>query len=236
MSPTADDYARIFEAERQVRYDVIDAIEAREAFALDRQRLEDAARVLACPFKAHAPNWQHGRVLYALLRGYLAARASTEPVHVVDVGTAKGFSALCMQWALNDSRSVGDVTSVDVLDPEAAVRRNTVAELGGYLTLRQTLDPWPDAAAIRFLKATGESAIRAMSRVHFCYLDGKHTFDAVSEEIALLLQRQEPGDVVVFDDVQIDGVARAVKAAAGYVRTCYEILPHRRFAIGVRRG
>ena len=234
--PTAADYARIFEAERQVAYPVVDDWEQRMGYALDRQKLEDAARVLACPFKNKPPNWQHGRVLYAAARKYLATAPS--PVTLVDVGTAKGFSALCLLWALQDAGRDGSVTSVDVLDPHARVRRNTVAELDGYQTLVETLAPWPEAQAMKFLCATGEVALRKLTRVHVCYLDGKHSFEAVSIEAKLLAERQAPGDLVIFDDVQIDGVARAVASVAKlfYTLEYLEVLPTRRYAIGVRRG
>ena len=235
-APTAADYARIFEAECRVRYPAVEDFEVRMGFALDRERLEDAARVLACPFKANPPNWQHGRVLYALLRRYVADHATERPVRVVDVGTAKGFSALCLQWALNDAGVTGQVTSVDVIEPAAAVRRNTVAELDGYLSLSKTLAPWPESAAIRFEWSTSAVVLRRFTRVHVCYLDGKHTYDAVASDIQLLADRQEPGDVVMWDDVQIDGVARAVAGAAAYTVEYLDILPHRRYAIGVKRG
>ena len=56
--------------------------------------VEAAARVLACPLKANPPNWQHGRVLYAGYRAYLAGLQRR--VLLLDIGTAKGFSAAAM--------------------------------------------------------------------------------------------------------------------------------------------
>ena len=49
-------------------YPVVDEFEQRMGFAVDRERLEDAAGVLACLLKKNPPKWQHGRVLYALAR------------------------------------------------------------------------------------------------------------------------------------------------------------------------
>jgi hypothetical protein len=194
--PTVADYDRIFEAERLNEYPMVDAFEQRMGFALDRQRLEDAARVLACPLKDNPPNWQHGRVLYALTVG--RGRSVAEPLNMLDIGTAKSFSALCLLWgrgAAPDGVWVGSggVTSVDVLDPLARVRRNTVAEVG------------------------------------------KHEESVVREEGRLLADRQEPGDVVMFDDVQIPGVAKAVAGLKGYEFEYLEVKPERKYAIGVRR-
>lgn len=227
-------YQAAFEKERAQSYPMVDAFEARMRYALDRQKLEEAARVLACPLKANPPNWQHGRVIYAVTRAYLEGQPG--PVHLLDIGTAKGFSALCLQWALTDSGLAGDVVSVDVIDPEARVERNTVAECDGLKTLAEILEPWPEARAITFVKATGQSWLTTHTpRVHVAFVDGKHTYDAVSWEGALLATRQQAGDRVIFDDVHIPGIAEAMAELKSYAFDTLAILPHRKYAIGRRR-
>ena len=203
---------------------------------MDRDRLENAAKVLACPVKTNAPNWQHGRILYALTRQYLASHPGF--VQCLDIGTAKGFSALVMRWAIVDAgNDEGQVLSVDVLDPLARVRRNTVAEVDGLKTLEETLAPWPEAERIWFRQNTGVDGLKVLTRVHVAFVDGKHSFAAVSEEVALLAARQQPGDRVMFDDAQIEGVAKAVHAASSfYDITPFALLPHRSYLLGVRRG
>lgn len=150
---TRSDYDVAFEAELGEVYPVVDALELRHGYGLVRDRLDAAARVLACPVKTNPPNWQHGRVIYAVTRAYL--EGATHDVTLVDVGTAKGFSALCLLWAMQDAGCRGRVISVDVIDPMARVRRNTVAEVDGYRTLAETLAPWPESQAIEFRQQTG---------------------------------------------------------------------------------
>lgn len=231
----ADDFARVFEAERLNDYPAIEAFVERCGYALDRGRLEMAARVLCSPYKAAPPNWQHGRVLYAWAREYFAAHEG--PFTCLDIGTAKGFSALCVLWALEASGRSGSITSVDVMPPEARVRRGTIAEVEGLLTLRETLTPWPETQAITFLESTGIDWLqRHHGRVHFAFVDGKHTRDAVFQEGRLLAKRQEPGDRVVFDDIQMAGVRDAVAQLGAY----YEVepltaKPGRTYALAVRR-
>jgi prepilin-type processing-associated H-X9-DG protein len=233
--PTAEEYARIFAEECARTYPVIDALEVECGYAIDRDRLEDMARVLACPMKANAPNWQHGRVLYAVVRRYLAGK--TEPVTVLDIGTAKGFSALCLQMALNDAGALGAVVSVDVIDPDGRVRRNTVAEVDGPLTLAETLAPWPMAGAVTFLCSSGvEWLDRHPGRVHVAFVDGKHSGPVVHKEGLLLAQRQNAGDIVVFDDVHIPGVRLAVDTLEPfYAVRQIDVMPHRSYAIAVRQ-
>jgi hypothetical protein len=235
---TAEDYERIFALERRHEYPTVDALEQRLGYAIDRARLEGAARVLACPMKAGAPSWQHGRVIYAVAR----ARLGNGPSGCwtfLDIGSAKGFSALCLQWALMDHAGgslTAGVTSVDVLPPGARVRRNTVAEVDGLRTLEEILAPWPEASMIRFEQSTGVAWLRRnWKQIEIAFVDGKHTGDVVYEEGQLLAERQESGDIVIFDDCQVPGVSAAVRKLTAYEVEYLEVLPTRKYGIGVRK-
>lgn len=226
-----EEYQSAFERERAVEYPELDAVERRLRHSADRAKLEEAARVLACPVKKNPPNWQHGRLLYAALcwriRSSGMERSRPSALLVLDIGTAKGFSALCMEWACYDTGREGEVAgwllndwnvvSVDVIDPLARVPRNTVAEVDGLKTLAETLEPWPEARRITFLQSTGVDWLkRCGQRVHFAFIDGKHHYDAVQTELRLLARVQRPGDMVVLDDLQIPGVRKALYEARGF--------------------
>jgi predicted O-methyltransferase YrrM len=233
LSATLADYERIFEAERSVEYPVVDEIERRFGYKCNREKIESAARILACPLKAHSPNWQHGRVLYALASDRLESAAHDSYV-LLDIGTAKGYSALCLRWSLG--LDPGIVYSVDVLDPHARVRRNSVFELDGYKTVPEFLAQWPEAGDIRFEQSTGIYWLqRHHERIHVAFVDGKHTGMVVSEEGHLLADRQQPGDVVMFDDVQLPDVGAAVRRLDAYKLEYVQVRPERMYAIGVRR-
>jgi hypothetical protein len=90
---------------------------------------------------------------------------------------------------------------------------------------------------IEFLCRTGIEWLRlGQARIHFAYVDGKHTFATVNEEAHLLAKRQQPGDIAVFDDVQIEGVAKALKAASKlYDFQTITLSDLRAYAVGVRR-
>jgi predicted O-methyltransferase YrrM len=230
-----DRYREAFAKEADRVYPPIDAIEAEYEHAIDRERLLDAARVLACPVKAHAPCWQHGRLLYAVLRSYVANRVG--PFNVLDIGTAKGFSALMMRWALDDSGVDGAVTTLDVLDPKARVRRNSVIELNGYKTLAEFLTPYSGGYRITCRQSTGvDYLLTHGDRIHFAFVDGKHTGEVVAQEARLLSKVQLAGDVIVFDDVHLADVRAAVETVGDrYALRYLEVLPHRHYAIGVRQ-
>lgn len=232
---TVDDYRAVFNAELERDYPMIDALEKDAGYALGNERYLTAAWYLACPLKVNPPNWQHGRVLYALTRKYLAD--CTGPVELLDIGTAKGYSALCLLWALQDSGVHGRVTSVDVLDPLGEERRNTVAECDGPKTLAEILAPWPETKAIDFLQSTGRKWLTENPRrINVAFVDGKHSYDAVSWEGALLAERQQAGDLVIFDDVQLSDVSMAVMGLSSYTVTYVDVIPkHRAYAIARRK-
>lgn len=234
MTPSATDYQRAFDVERSQHYHAIDVIESAAGFYLSLDKLESAARVLACPVKRHPPCWQHGRVIYSFYRQYLAT--CQQRVLMLDIGTAKGFSALCAQWALMDSWVDGTVVSVDVIDPRSRESRNTVAEVGTPKTLTELLDPWPEAGAIKFLQSTGVDWLKKYGgRIDLAFVDGKHTGAVVEQEGRLLAGRQEPGDLVIFDDVHLPDVLTAVRSLRAYRTEIVPVLPLRAYAIARRR-
>lgn len=234
---TKQDYDRAFEKERSQVYPDINATEAVYGFSVDRDRLENAARVLACPVKKNPPCWQHGRVIYSVLRRYIKDNQPREVVGL-DIGTAKGFSALCAVWAAQDAGVPVLVHSVDVIDPAARVSRNTVAEVDGLKTLYEIVAPWSESRAIRFQHARADTwlALRR-ERLNFAFVDGKHTYDAVSAELGYLKLLQQPGDVVICDDVHLAGVRSAVdRFASSYSIKTVHPLVNRAYAILEKKG
>jgi hypothetical protein len=234
----ADTYERIFALERSVDYPMVTAFEERMGFAVDRERLEAAARVLCCPYKAAAPHWQHGRVLYAATRRYLTDHPELAQIRTLDVGTAKGYSALCVRWAVEDAGVEAQSVSVDVMPPDHRVRRGTIAEVDGLKTLAEILAPWPEASRITFVESTGIDWLERQPniRIHVAFVDGKHTGFVVRREGVLLAQRQQPGDLCIFDDVHIGDVSAAVTSLHhDYTLAYLQPLPKRAYAIGVRR-
>lgn len=233
---TAADYALRFDEARKLPSPEVDAFERAAGYAIDLERLEAVARVLACPVKVNLPSWQHGRVIYAATRRYLRA-SGLDAAQCLDIGTAKGFSALCLLWAVMDAGVAPSIDSVDVIDPNERTSRNTVAEVDGAKTLYEILEPWPEHDAIRFWKMTGRQWLtRNTGRVHVAFVDGKHSYEEVSWEAALLAQRQRPGDVVIFDDLQIPKVAQAVREVRGYAFELVQSAGGRTYAVAVKEG
>lgn len=231
---TVDRYAEAFAQARALSYPALDALEARLGYAVNREWLDEAGRVLCCPIKKSPPHWQHGRLLYAVVRDYLRTRAGA--FTALDIGTAKGFSALCVRKGFLDAVADVQLTSVDVMPPTARCYRNTVAELDGLKTLDEILAPWPEAGDITFVESTGIDWLQGhQDRIHVAFVDGKHTGEAVRQEGKLLARRQQPGDVAIFDDCQMPQVSPAVASLGEWYRIEYVKADPREYAIARRR-
>lgn len=206
-------YDQAFEAERVNEYPVIDSLEERYGYKMDRGLLERMARVLACPIKRSLPNWQHGRLVYALARHRLAQG----PIgYMLDIGTAKGFSALCMAWAQADAGSEFPIRSFDVIDPASPAPRNSVmdGQVENLLGYSAPFMPQHGKANVYFNKIGDEGhqgfCAKPQHQIGFAFIDGSHTYEGVKSDIELVVPRQQPGDRILFDDYHLDGVCNAV--------------------------
>jgi predicted O-methyltransferase YrrM len=235
---TSEQYRAAFEDEAKRSYPAVDDIERRMGWALARDRLEWMAAVLACPVKRNPPNWQHGRVLYALARKYLETHRS---VTMLDVGTAKGFSACVLGWAIIDAGRTGLVQSVDMIEPESREIRNTVAEVDGLKTLHEIVRPfmpqgvaftWHGGGSLKLLY----SMIDADERIGFAFVDGKHSRGTVMMEADCLAKLQSAGDMVLFDDMQIPEVNAGVRGIdpRRYRVEEFRVSPERGYALATR--
>src|SRR3546814_14285204 len=88
-------------------------------------------------------NYNHGRLLYAVLRRYLAECRSEQAV-IFETGTARGFSALCMARALQDAGAGGYVVTVDQLPHDRPMLWNCIDDHEGPRTRAQLLSDYPE--------------------------------------------------------------------------------------------
>lgn len=236
VTATKEQYDAAWRDECARSYPEIDLLVKTIGYDLDREWMQTAARVLACPVKVNPPCWQHGRVVYAVLRRYLSSTPA-DVVRCLDIGTAKGYSAIVAARALIDAGRVGLVTSIDVIDPDAKARRNTVAEVDGLLTLHETLADWQqEKSMVNFVLGKGENwFVMNRKRIHFAFVDGKHAYESVRKELVGLAGCQDVGDVIICDDLQVPGVARAVKELRGYDKTDVVALPERVYSVLVKK-
>lgn len=245
-APRADraTYLRLHDEAKACTFPDVDAIEKRLGFAVDRQWLDDLALNTQIVIKKSKLNYQHGRLVYAYLRDRCARLAPGSYVTVLETGTARGYATLCLARALADAQSPGHVVTVDLLPHNTRLYWNCIDDHDGQKT-RQELLSGHGALLERIVFVEGETGTHlaklGLSRIAFAFLDAAHTFDDVMAEYAYVRDRQQAGDVIVFDDVtpgQFDGVVEALEAIGlegAYTIEKLQVSDQRGYAIAVRR-
>lgn len=246
IAPRADrdKYLQLYHEARKVSYPEIDAFETQQGFASDREWIDSLALHTQIVVKKSKLNYQHGRLLYAKLRRYLAdLPIQTAPVTIFETGTARGFSALCMSKALIDSNVCGQIVTLDVLPHNTQMLWNCIDDHDGPKTRQQLLALWPEELKrVMFIQGWTKSQLArtGLARIHFAFLDAQHTAQDVMAEYYYVRDRQQSGDIIVFDDVTpgiFDGVVEAVNSIESDGLYLFErllISGQRGYAVGTR--
>jgi Methyltransferase domain len=241
---TREAYLRLAAEARAQSFPVMDEFERRMGFALDAAWMHELALHTQVAVKRSAICYQHGRLLYAVVRDY-ARRSGAPALHLLETGTARGFSSLCMARALEDAGAHGTIVSFDVLPHTVPMYWNCVDDLDGPRTRARLLAPW-NALVERYVLFHQGDTLREMpklhqSRIHVAYLDGQHTYQHVLEEFGHVTERQRPGDIACFDDyseADFPGVVKAVDDLCdrwGYAKEVVRVSPERAYVVATKR-
>lgn len=240
-----EEYRRLWLEARAQSYPEVDAYERALGSAIDPEWFHQLALRTQVAIKRSAICYQHGRLLYAALSHYVRTRVPSH-LTIVETGTARGFSALCMAKALYDSGASGRIVSFDVLAHDAPILWNNIRDVEGPMTRAELLREYTELIERHVMFVRGdtrrEMARLVVPRVHFASLDSVHTYDHVMAEFAELRDRQTAGDVLFFDDytpAKYPGVVKAVDEIClsyGYLPTVVTANAQRRYVIAEKQG
>jgi predicted O-methyltransferase YrrM len=215
---TRADFLALFDEVRAERHPVSEAIESEFAASIDRDWIDELALHTQIVIKSSMLNYQHGRVIYAVLRDRLLRLGDPDVnVCILETGTARGFSAVCMAKALSDAKQAGSIITLDILPHEKPMYWNCIDDLDGPKSRRALLSPWNGLLdRIAFVQDETRAFLPrvGLGRINFAFLDASHTYEDVMFEFHTIAARQEDGDVIVFDDVtasHFPGVVEAVE-------------------------
>ena len=178
---------------------------------------------------------EHGLLLYKM-----ASRTSTErPSVILDIGTARGFSAITMARALLDADLDGMVYSVDVIDHQTQLvwhggKHDAEDPLAGISISRSEVwSRWFTEEARRVTPVLGLShgilEDWSFGPVDVAFIDGEHSYEAVKRDLALLDCLMSPAGIIVLDDLHtgvsmgalrsrpVNGAIRVMARAAQHV-------------------
>jgi len=164
---------------------------------------------------------EHGKFLYSVIR---EREARGRCVVALDIGTARGFSAISMSRAMLDANLDGHVYTMDVIDHDDVynwhgAKHGADDPLACGPTARSAIwQEWFPDESTRITPMTGRSTelLRAwpQNRIDVAFLDGSHTYDDVKAELEMLDGIMAEDGVIVLDDVHFGVMIGRVRSRA----------------------
>lgn len=209
------------EAEKNTySFDDVSQFESTTGYSVEKEWISKLALYTQIVIKKSSLNYAHGRVLYSMLRKYLNTNNNKKTkINILETGTARGFSSICMAKALSDEDCDGLICTVDILPHNKKIFWNSISDhTKGKITRKELLKDWLNIVDRYVLFLHGSSRILlpklSFSRIHFAFLDGVHNYDDVMFEFNIISRLQISGDIVVFDDYNIEKYPGVVKAVS----------------------
>jgi len=164
--------------------------------------------------------YAHGRILYTTLSDYISKQNNDEKkqrIAIIETGTAKGFSSLCMAKALADLNRNGLIITFDFLPHFKKMYWNLMDDFESPKTRSELLIKWKKLISNYIVFQQGDTRLELkklqLERVNFAFLDGAHTYEDVMYEFKQIKDAQKVGDIIVYDDYsykKFPGIVRAV--------------------------
>lgn len=190
--------------------------EKKNEYALNTLWLDELALHTQIVKKESNLSYVHGRIIYTTLMSYLKNK-NLARINIIETGTARGFSALCMAKALEESDCEGLILSFDIIPHHKPMIWNCIDDHDGPKSRAQILSPWQALIDRYILFHQGYSRLELpkvqLDRVHFAFLDGAHGYEDVMFEFSQIRDKQFSGDIIIYDDYNkklFPGLVKAV--------------------------
>ena len=213
---TKQDYLNLFNEIKDKSYPLIDDIEKKNGYAIDKNWLNKLALQTQIVKKKIKLNYQHGRILYSYLRKYLKKKNKSETINIFETGTARGFSSICMSKALIDSGFIGKIDTVDIIPHKKKIFWNSISDIEGKKNRIELLMNWQNEVKnINFIEGITSKVLKNFpdKKINFAFLDAQHDMESVLDEYNFLKDRQQKEDIIIFDDVSsnFNEIRRAIE-------------------------
>lgn len=198
------------------------------------QRINKLAKISQIVIKKSVLMWLHGYLLYVSLTDYLNNNPEIDTVNILETGTARGFSSLCMAMALKDSNRKGKIHTIDILHHDIKMYWNCIKDEEGKHTrseLFKNTEYFKLLDYIKFYQGTSFSILKNINinRFHFAFLDAQHDYPNLNYELSYTKNKQLKGDIIICDDyttyhtgkLQFPGINKAVDEFNGYLKKIY---------------
>ena len=168
-------------------------------------------------FAKQIPNYERGILLYSLIAKY-------KPKNVLEIGTAEGYSTLCMAWAMTDYNINGKIFTIDPKPFDVPVERNVTWEDNPkhdtvMLSRRELWNKFADNEWIKKIEVltgfSGEVLQKntKLPKMDMGFIDGSHVYEAVIHDFYAFLEVASESFHLLFDDYvpnENDGVTKTI--------------------------
>jgi len=168
-------------------------------------------------FAKQITNYERGILLYSLIAKY-------KPKNVLEIGTAEGYSTLCMAWAMTDYNINGKIFTIDPKPFDVPIERNVTWEDNPkhdtvMLSRRELWNKFADKEWIKKIEVltgfSGEVLQKntKLPKMDIGFIDGSHVYEAVVHDFYAFLEVASESFHLLFDDYvpnQNDGVTKAI--------------------------
>ena len=124
------DYLNLWKEAQNVSYQDIDELEIELGFKIDFTWYLKLALITQVCIKDSKICFAHGRVLFTVLSHYVN-NLNIKYVNIIEVGTARGFSSLCMAKALQENKVKGKIITIDPLPIKRKIYWNCISDHEG---------------------------------------------------------------------------------------------------------
>ena len=150
-------------------------------------------------------NYERGILLYSLIAKY-------KPKNVLEIGTAEGYSTLCMAWAMVDHDINGKIFTIDPKPFDIPIEREITwkKNLEHNTVSLSTKELWNKFANKEWIKKievlTGFSGeilqkqTKELPKMDMGFIDGHHAYEAVIHDFYAFLQIASENFYLLFDD------------------------------------
>ena len=151
-------------------------------------------------------NFERGRLLYALV-------AKNKPKTILEIGTAEGYSTLCMAWAMSDYNIPGKIYTIDYQSHTKPVERihyfNKDKSKTFFCSRKQLWEKvsnpkWIDKIDIKEGYAGEVLSNTTFPKIDMAYIDGNHFYEAARHDFFATLQITSKKFKILFDDYYSD--------------------------------
>ena len=186
---------------------------------LGEAEVSDEWYLQACRILRGGDGGEHGLLLYKL--GCLCAERGS-PFVALDVGTARGFSAMSLARAVLDAGVEGRVYTIDVFPHDESrewhIAKQLDDELEGAppMSRLQIWQRWfaEESAVVSPIAGRSLEVLKTWPHgpIDLAFIDGSHAYEDVSGELELLDPLMAEHCAIVLDDYHLGVVAARVRS------------------------